>query len=235
MLMTKNRLIFGSHRGVRQGKNLSPVLFALFLNDLDDYMFQGIRIDVDSDDNTSLVKKITHLYANDTIILAEDAVSFQKSLDDFAKYCRKWKFDINVNKSKVVIFDSRGIPKYTFHIDTETLEAKDNYKYLGTYLAQSGSFLTARKNLAEQARKALFLLYSRINNLNLTVDLQIKLFDRTVVSVMTYSCEIFGFENIQILERIHTEFLRRISKTKKSTPLFMLYAELGRYPVEIII
>ena len=90
-------------------------------------------------------------------------------------------------------------------------------------------------DVAEQARKALFLLYSRINNLNLPVDLQLKLFDHTVLPIMTYSCEVFGFENIQILERIHNEFLRKITKTKKSTPLFMLYAELGRYPIEIII
>ena len=53
---------------------------------------------------------------------------------------------------------------------------------------------------------------------------------------MTYSCEVFGFENVQILERIHTGFfLRRITRTKKCTPLYMLYGELGRYPIEIII
>ena len=72
------------------------------------------------------------------------------------------------------------------------------------------------KHVAEQARKALFLLYSRINNLNLPVDLQLKLFDHTVLPIMTYSCEVFGFENIQILERIHNEFLRKITKTKKA-------------------
>ena len=33
--------VFGSYHGVRQEANLSPVLVALFLNDLDDYMFQN--------------------------------------------------------------------------------------------------------------------------------------------------------------------------------------------------
>ena len=59
-----------------------------------------MQTEVDSDDYTSLIKIITLLYADDTIILAEDAVSFRKSLDAFAKYCKELKLDINVNKSK---------------------------------------------------------------------------------------------------------------------------------------
>ena len=42
-------------------------------------------------------------------------------------------------------------------------------------------------------------------------------------------------ENIDILERIHAEFLRRITKTRKSTPHYMLYAELGRTTIDITI
>ena len=230
---------FGCHRGVRQGENLSPVLFALYLNDLEDYLFQkrnpGVTIDINNEECVMVLTLIILMYADDTIILAENADSLQKSLIDFADYCRQWKLNINVNKSKVLIFGFRGNTNNSFYIDTEQLEIVDSYKYLGTFFAKSGSFLTARKHVAEQARKVLFLLYSRINNLNLPVDLQLKLFDHTVLPIMTYSCEVFGFENIQILERIHNEFLRKITKTKKSTPLFMLYAELGRYPIEIII
>ena len=44
---------------------------------------------------------------------------------------------------------------------------------------------------------------------------------------------LWGYENNEIIERVHTEFLRKITKTRKSTPLYMLYAELGRYPIQI--
>ena len=212
---------FGCHRGVRQGENLSPVLFALYLNDLEDYLFQrrnpGVTIDINKEECVMVLTLIILMYADDTIILAENADSLQKSLNDFADYCRQWKLDINVNKSKVLIFGSRGSTNHSFYMDTEQLEIEDSYKYLGTFFAKSDSFLTARKHVAEQARKAPLLLYSRINNLNLPFDLQLKLFDHTVLPIMTYSCEVFGFENIQILERIHNEFLRKITKTKKKT------------------
>ena len=79
------------------------------------------------------------------------------------------------------------------------------------------------------------LLYKRIFNLNLPIDLQLKLFDQTILPILTYSCEIWGFENIDMIERIHSDFLRKITSTRQSTPLYMLYGELGRYPISIII
>ena len=45
----------------------------------------------------------------------------------------------------------------------------------------------------------------------------------------------FGFENLKIIENIQNEFLRKITKSRSSIPMYMLYAELGRFPIDIII
>ena len=79
----------------------------------------------------------------------------------------------------------------------------------------------------------MYLLFVRINNLSLPLDLQLKLFDNTVLPILTYACEIWGYDNNDMIERVHTEFLRKITKSHKSTPLYMFYAELGRYPIQI--
>ena len=80
------------------------------------------------------------------------------------------------------------------------------------------------------------LLQIRIKNLNLPVDLQFKLFDQTILPIMTYSCEIFlALKIVVFLKKNHTQFLRSIIQARKSTPLFMVYGELGRYPIEITI
>ena len=230
---------FGSYCGVRQGENLSPVLFSLYLNDLEAYLFErqnvGIAMNSDSEDPITFLKLIVLLYADDTIILADTAESLQRTLNDFYDYCQLWKLNINTDKSKVIVFGSRLKKPFQFKLGPNDLETVDSYKYLGVIFSKSGSFLTARKHIAQQARKALYYLYTRINNLNLPIDLQIKLFDHTVLPILTYGCEVWGFENIKILERIHAEFLRTITKTKKSTPHYMLFAELGRYPLDITV
>jgi hypothetical protein len=69
----------------------------------------------------------------------------------------------------------------------------------------------------------------------LPLDLALKLFDNTVAPILLYSSEIWGYENLNIVEKVHNDFLRRITLLRKSTPLYMIYAELGRYPLSILV
>ena len=52
----------------------------------------------------------------------------------------------------------------------------------------------------------MILLFTRINNLDITIDLQLKLFDHTVLSILTYACEIWGYENLEIIEKVPNKF-----------------------------
>ena len=89
------------------------------------------------------------------------------------------------------------------------------------------------KHNIDQAKKAMHVLYKRIRNLNLPIDLQIQLFDHTIVPIMLYGCEIWGYQNTKLIENLHNDFLRNILKLRKSTPHYMIYGELGRKPLDI--
>ena len=91
------------------------------------------------------------------------------------------------------------------------------------------------KQLVQIAKKAVFALRKNILLLNLSIDCQLKLFDQTILPILTFACEIWGFEKLHMIEEVHIEFLRSIIRVNKSTPLYMIYGELGRYPLEIYI
>ena len=76
------------------------------------------------------------------------------------------------------------------------------------------------------------LLRKRIVNLHLPVDCQLKLFDQTIVPILLYGSETFGFENLQPLEKTHLDFLKNILRMESSTPLIRIYGDFGRYPLE---
>ena len=65
------------------------------------------------------------------------------------------------------------------------------------------------------------------------VDLQLKLFDSIVLPIHTYSCEVWGFENCAEIEKVHLRFCKKILKVRQTTSNYMVYGELGRYPLNI--
>ena len=230
----KTSSFFTSSMGVRQGENLSTLLFSLYLNDLESYLdtcrVNGIAIETGSDELYSFMHILLLLYADDTIIVSDD---FQACLNAFLDYCDVWKLKVNFTKTKILIFGAKKLDAFNFRMGNNEIEIIKEYKYLGIIFSSSGSFSRARVHIVEQAKKVMYLLFMRINNLNLTIDLQLKLFDHTVLPILCYGSEIFVFENLQIIETVHNEFLRKITKAKTGTPMYMLYAELGRYPIEI--
>ena len=104
----------------------------------------------------------------------------------------EWKLKMNTNKTKVIVFctNKRGICKSNFTIAGNSIEIVDSYKYLGVYFSSNGSFYKARSHLVSQARKAMYLLYKRIYNLHLPIDLQLKLFDHTISSILSYGSKL---------------------------------------------
>ena len=177
------------------------------------------------------------LYADDTVIFAESESDLQKSLNVFEEYCDHWKLSVNIKKTKIMIFSKRKVDKtkYKFRFADTYIEIVDYYNYLGLNLNCNGTFKLARTKLIEQANKALFVLYKKIRNISLPIDIQLKLFDQLIQPILLYGCEIWGYENIMNIERVHLGFCKRILGVRSTTPNFMVYGELGRVPLETIV
>jgi hypothetical protein len=65
--------------------------------------------------------------------------------------------------------------------------------------------------------------------------LQLKLFDTLILPILTYGCEVWEYENVQVLEKIRLQFCRNILKIRTSTPSFMSYGEIDRVPIDVVI
>ena len=108
--------------GVRQGESLSPFLFSIYINDLDDFLREknvvGLQtISTSIEDELFLYLKLSVLfYADDTVIMAETADDLQKALDEFHVYCSQWKLIVNVEKAKIIVFSKGPKPRNTFYL-----------------------------------------------------------------------------------------------------------------------
>jgi len=73
-------------------KGLSPLLFSLYVNDLESYFSRDDCLPVDLD----LLNLFLIMYAEDTVIFSETIEGLQHTLDSLEQYCSKWKLEVNV-------------------------------------------------------------------------------------------------------------------------------------------
>ena len=143
---------FSCENGVRQGENLSPVLFALSLNDMQTYIesrgVHGIEL-FDNDQHELWLRLLVLLYADDTVILSDNADDFQNCLNAFNDYCNEWHLHVNLSKTKIIIFGARNTNNFNFTLGNEWLDITNTYHYLGITFSASGSFLNARKYISQ--------------------------------------------------------------------------------------
>ena len=63
--------------------------------------------------------------------------------------------------------------------------------------------------------------------------MQIDIFNKTVKPVLLYGCEIWGFGNIEMIERVQLKFLKHLLNIRSSTNNCIVYGETGVYPIAI--
>jgi hypothetical protein len=88
--------------GVRQGCVLSPILFSLFIDGIAKELKKngfGIQLEEGDDDKLGLL-----MYADDIVLIANDKEELQRMIDLVADYSRLWRFELNREKTQVVVF-----------------------------------------------------------------------------------------------------------------------------------
>ena len=218
---------FSCMLGVRQGECLSPFLFSMFLNDLEEeFILNGIEgVDI------GLLKLFILLYADDIVIFSSSPEGLQNGLNNLDAYCKRWKLKVNTIKTKVIVFRKAGmLPRsLNFTFDNIVLEIVSKFTYLGVVFTSGGSFTEMQNTLAGQARKALFLLEKYVYKFTtLTVTHMIDLFDKLIFPILNYCSEVWGFIQANAVERVHFQFCKKLLGVKKSTQNDFIFGELGR-------
>ena len=62
----------------------------------------------------------------------------------------------------------------------------------------------------------MFNLTTKARKLDLPTDIHCALFDQLVMPILLYGCEIWGFQNLDHIERFHTKVLKNQLKLNRS-------------------
>ena len=192
-----------------QGESLSPFLFSMYLNDLHEDLKSSDDVGILLDDLLLTVL----MFADDMIIFSKTRKGLQTGLNKLDDYCSRWGLTVNINKTKCVAFRNGGkigqLDRWTFR--NELLETVSDFRYLGFVFGSSGKFLKGITDLKNRSLRALFGLRNILHKYpDLSPKLQIRLFNTLVHPILSYSCEIWGYESAEQLDTVHLGFLQSV-------------------------
>ena len=224
--------------GVKQGCPLSPLLFAIYLNDID-MVAGGVQ-----GASTGLPSyTVTHLlFADDLAFVANKQRHLQTLLDNLVTYAHQKSLVVNTQKSQVICFNSRSDQLPTFYYNGSPLPYTDHFKYLGMLFDKNLNLSTAIDAAQQPLINGTFKIqrFAEEHHLNNRLHALIWLLKTYVIPAGMYASQIWatpflkqGKEMDNPLQKWILATLKRWLGVRDTTPSWSILRECGLEPLQL--
>ena len=139
-----------------------------------------------------------------------------------------WLLEVNLKKTKGMIFQKciRKPKTLQFYYQHNLVDIVQECTYLGIKITPNGCFTMAQKNLCEKAQRAIFLKIQKYANISkLPLDVAFKIFDATILPILTYGGEVWAVsKNTNFtrwdkspIEQVHLKFCKILGELPKNS------------------
>ena len=166
--------------GVPQGDKLSPLLFAIFITDLNPILTKT---------GCSVV-----FYADDLAIVSHNIQVMRTSLERLYLYCKQNSLKVNTKKTTLMKFRNGGsISSYDdIMYDSERLSYVSSFCYLGIVLTNRLTANLHLKRLSNKAKSSITSLQSKVSFDKISFFSAQRLLNSVVIPAASYGLELFN-------------------------------------------
>ena len=183
--------------GLRQGCVMSPWLFNIYIDGVvrevnARVLGRGLKL---RDRNECDWELNQLLFADDTVVVADSEEKLCQLVSEFGRVCKRRKLRVNVGKSKVMrCTRNEESPRLNVMLDGEALEQVDQFKYLGSIIAENGGVEADVSNRVKEGSKVLGAVNGVIKNRGLGMNVKRALYEKVIVPTVMYGSELWGMK-----------------------------------------
>ena len=180
-----------SNMGVKQDCPLSPTLFGLCIDQLEEVITQSMGEEVDMP-KIGTITLLLLIYADDVVLFSHHASTLLKMINVVSDFCKTSGLAVNVTKTKVMVIKThhtrnQPIIMYNGH----ELEVVDKFKYLGIDIPSNHAWgKGAQKRI--DAGKAKYYQFENMCHQSTMQRWELKSIMTRVVQTVLYGVEVWG-------------------------------------------
>ena len=218
--------------GLPQGSCISPLLFLIFINDID--------ANLDMMTTASLFADDTSAWRRDGVVRGSGRRLMQEEIDKILEWANKWKMSINADKTKcMVISSSTGDQNWNPELEADGVEIEPvkEYRFLGIVIRNNLLFVTQIDISVEKGmKKNKMMKCLSTKSWGWKQETQTQLYCTYNRSALEYgSCSWDSWiskSSLLRLQRVQNEALRTAAGLAKTCPVDFVHTETGIEPLE---
>lgn len=231
--------VFDVTVGTKQGATESPLLFAVFINDLATELEASGR-----GLNLPLTKRMLTC-----LLLADDLALFAPSNDDMqwllsvcTRWAKKWRLEFGVHKCGVLHpRDANGTLVRVADLSTLRLQEQDvawvpTYRYLGLVVRHDADWCDTIADRRSATTRALGGVHDTLVMRNLALSAKISIVRAMIVPVALYGCELWcnGRSSAAPVAQVVDRALRLVFRATRNSNAGVAYVEAGILPLHMM-
>ena len=145
-----------SNMGVKQGCPLSPTLFGLYIDELEELIGEYNKHKEINGIAVGMYTLLILLYADDVIIMTHTPKGITKLLELLRDFCNRSGLTMNVAKTKMMICSKK--PGEIFTYNDKIIEKATNFKHLGIDIPSTHKWTKCMDVCVSAAKRMLYML-----------------------------------------------------------------------------
>ena len=243
----KSTSTYATHRGVKQGCPLSPLLFGLIMDRLYHRLLAECpALGVCLKGSSQWVNHI--MYADDVVLFARSPSELQCLVDSLQRFCVEVGLQVNCAKSVCLTFKpgprSPDLPPLVVTVGGVTLPVVDTFTYLGVVFHPVHWASGAGAVRAQAATRSLWALWGQAASQRLSCrDSLLRIFRTKVLPSATYGGGIWGAKHLTAStalavlasppQQVQDQFLRLLSGAHPHAARWVLMRNAGLDPLHL--